>query len=35
VMLVCSKCDEPTRVGIQRQDGEVHRVCKNCGALMD
>lgn len=35
VMLVCSKCDEPTRVGIQRQDGEVHRVCKNCGALID
>jgi large subunit ribosomal protein L24 len=35
VMVVCSKCDERTRVGIQRQDGEVHRVCKNCGALLD
>jgi large subunit ribosomal protein L24 len=35
VMLVCPKCDEPTRVGIQREDGVSKRVCKNCGALMD
>lgn len=32
VMLVCPKCDEPTRVGIRREDGEVIRVCKNCEA---
>lgn len=35
VMLVCPKCDEPTRVGIQRQDEKVTRVCKNCQALID
>ena len=35
VMLVCPKCDEVTRVGIQREEGEVHRVCKKCGALID
>lgn len=35
VMLVCPKCDEATRVGLQREDGEVNRVCKNCGALVD
>ena len=31
VMLVCPKCDKPTRVGLRRADGEVKRVCKNCG----
>jgi large subunit ribosomal protein L24 len=30
VMLVCPKCDEPTRVAILREDGEVRRVCKKC-----
>lgn len=35
VMLVCPKCDEPTRVALQREDKEVNRVCKNCGALLD
>lgn len=35
VMLVCPKCDEPTRVGILREDGESKRVCKNCGSLVD
>jgi len=35
VMIVCPKCDEPTRVGIQREAGEVHRVCKKCGAFID
>lgn len=35
VMLVCPKCDEATRVGVRREDGEVNRVCKNCGALVD
>lgn len=35
VMLVCPKCDEPTRVGLQREDGSSHRICKNCGALID
>jgi large subunit ribosomal protein L24 len=33
VMLVCPKCDEPTRVSIQRDGNDVHRMCKKCGAL--
>lgn len=35
VMLVCPKCDEVTRVGIQREDGVSRRVCKQCGVLID
>ncbi|UCH60602.1 MAG: 50S ribosomal protein L24 [Anaerolineales bacterium] len=35
VMLVCPKCNEPTRVGIQREAGEITRVCKKCEALID
>ena len=36
VMLVCPKCDEATRVGIQRDaEGASQRVCKKCGALFD
>jgi large subunit ribosomal protein L24 len=32
VMLVCPKCDEPTRVAITREDGEIVRTCKKCEA---
>jgi large subunit ribosomal protein L24 len=35
VMLVCPKCDEATRVRIQREDGTARRVCKRCGSLLD
>jgi large subunit ribosomal protein L24 len=36
VMLVCPKCDEATRVGVQRdEDGEPKRFCKRCEALID
>jgi large subunit ribosomal protein L24 len=35
VMLVCPKCDTATRVGMQRDENDVQRVCKNCGALLD
>lgn len=36
VMLVCPKCDEATRVNIQREeDGTNKRICKSCGALID
>ncbi len=35
VMLVCPKCGEPSRVLIQRDDDGVHRVCKNCKAMID
>ena len=30
VMLVCPSCGKPTRVGISREDGKAHRVCKRC-----
>ena len=36
VLLVCSRCDEPTRVGFTRQeDGSKVRVCKACGEAVD
>jgi large subunit ribosomal protein L24 len=35
VMLVCPKCSEATRVNVQRENNEVHRVCKHCGAMVD
>lgn len=35
IMLVCPKCDEPTRVSIQRDEEGVHRICKNCGAIVE
>jgi large subunit ribosomal protein L24 len=35
VMLVCPKCDEPTRIGVLREDGERKRVCKQCDAIID
>ena len=36
VMLVCPKCDEATREGLQREeDGKNQRICKSCGALID
>ena len=32
VMLVCPRCDEPTRVGFALdEDGQKVRVCKTCG----
>ncbi len=35
VMLVCPKCGKAARVGIQRDEAGAHRVCKNCGQLVD
>lgn len=35
VMLVCPKCGEAARVGIQRDEAGAHRVCKSCGQLID
>src|SRR5512136_1239823 len=32
VMLVCPKCNEPTRVGFRIEGATKVRVCKNCGA---
>ena len=35
VMLVCPKCNATTRVGFQQDGDDTHRVCKNCGAIID
>jgi len=35
VMLVCPSCGKPTRVGINREEGVAHRVCKRCEVLID
>ena len=35
VMLVCPKCGKAARTGIHRDDTGAHRVCKNCGQLID
>jgi large subunit ribosomal protein L24 len=35
VMLVCPKCGETTRIGVQRNEDGTHRVCKKCQALID
>jgi large subunit ribosomal protein L24 len=35
VMLVCKNCGELTRVKVQRENEEVHRICKHCGGLLD
>ena len=36
VMLVCPKCDKPTRIGNKElEDGRKLRVCKKCKEVMD
>ena len=36
VMLVCSKCAEPSRIGKKvLEDGSKVRVCKKCGEFID
>lgn len=36
VMVVCAKCDRPTRTGVQRlSEGKKVRVCKRCGEMID
>lgn len=35
VMLVCPKCNEASRIGVEREQGEARRVCKNCGGYVD
>jgi len=35
VMVICSKCDTATRVGIKTlEHGRKTRVCKNCGEMI-
>ena len=36
VMLVCAKCNKPTRVGYRiLQDGRKARVCRACGEVVE
>ena len=36
VMLVCSKCNEPTRIGrVSLKDGRRVRKCRKCGEILD
>ena len=35
VMLVCPKCDQPTRIAIQRDADGAYRVCKKCEAIIE
>ncbi len=35
VMLVCSKCNEPTRVGMALLETGKARKCKKCGEIID
>ena len=36
LMVVCGKCSDPVRVGVQTlEDGRRVRVCKKCGEMMD
>jgi large subunit ribosomal protein L24 len=35
VMLVCPKCGEVARVGVQRDESGARRVCKQCESVID
>ncbi|MBT3189683.1 MAG: 50S ribosomal protein L24 [Anaerolineae bacterium] len=35
VMLVCPKCDQPTRIAVQRDEEGAHRICKKCEAVIE
>ena len=35
VMLVCPKCNKPSRVNHKRENGKMVRVCKKCGKDID
>ncbi|MFP5213732.1 MAG: 50S ribosomal protein L24, partial [Acidobacteriota bacterium] len=36
LMLICSKCTDPTRVGYKiLEDGKKVRFCKKCGEVLD
>lgn len=34
-MLLCPKCDKPTKVGAVVADGGKHRACKKCKEVID
>jgi large subunit ribosomal protein L24 len=35
VMVVCKKCNKPTRVEITREGDKSKRVCKECNSIID
>jgi large subunit ribosomal protein L24 len=35
VMLVCPRCDRPTRIAIRTGEAGRSRVCKRCGEIVD
>lgn len=35
VMLVCPKCNQTTRVAVQRDEDGAQRVCKKCQAIIE
>jgi large subunit ribosomal protein L24 len=35
VMLICNKCDRPSRVGFRVVDGKKVRLCSSCNEVMD
>jgi large subunit ribosomal protein L24 len=36
VMLICSNCERPVRVGIRQfEDGNKDRVCRDCGEVIE
>lgn len=35
VMLVCKKCNKPTRVSLIREGSKTKRICKKCNADLD
>uniref|UniRef100_A0A7C4AJX1 Large ribosomal subunit protein uL24 n=1 Tax=Thermodesulfovibrio aggregans TaxID=86166 RepID=A0A7C4AJX1_9BACT len=36
VLLICPKCDKPTRIGARfLEDGRKVRICKKCGEVID
>ena len=34
VMLVCSSCEKPSKVGVRRENGKKIRFCKKCEAII-
>ncbi|MBN1402565.1 MAG: 50S ribosomal protein L24 [Anaerolineae bacterium] len=35
VMLVCPRCDKPTRIGVEESGGSRVRVCRKCNEVID
>jgi large subunit ribosomal protein L24 len=35
VMIVCSSCDEPVRIGVKDDNGKRYRYCKRCDEPLD